>query len=60
MKFCKVENMVKINNDKIEINEKILAEHIKNCLECKKSFLDILKESKINYIYINLIKNLLN
>jgi len=60
MKFCKIEGMVKIEDEKVIINEKILAEHLKNCLECKKSFLDILKESKINYVYINLIKNLLN
>jgi len=60
MKFCNVNNMIKIENDKIIIDEKLLANHIKNCNECKKNFLDLLKESKINYIYINLIKNLLN
>jgi hypothetical protein len=52
--------MIKIENDKIFINEEILAKHIKTCVECKKSILDLLKESKINYIYINLIKNILN
>lgn len=60
MKFCNIPNMVKIENEKIIINEEILAKHIKTCVECKKSVLDLLKESKINYIYINLIKNILN